>query len=57
VRAAIGADDIEWGRGAAWAFVQAMGLVWYYQRTNPGMSALGRRMHERVTSDPLVRAL
>ena len=32
--------DLEWWRGAAWAFQQAMGLVWYYRETNPGMSAL-----------------
>lgn len=53
MRAALGADDIEWVRGAAWAFVQAMGLVWYYVETNPGMSALGRRMLERIMADPL----
>jgi aminoglycoside phosphotransferase (APT) family kinase protein len=57
MRAALGADDVEWARGAAWAFVQAMGLVWYYVETNPGMSALGRRILERIMSDPVVRAL
>jgi hypothetical protein len=29
LRAALGCDDLEWARGRAWAFAQAMGLVWY----------------------------
>jgi hypothetical protein len=27
-------DDLEWERGKAWAFEQAMGLVWYYAQSN-----------------------
>jgi aminoglycoside phosphotransferase (APT) family kinase protein len=42
----------EWLRGAAWAFAQAMGLVWYYHRTNPSMSALGRTTLQRLIDDP-----
>jgi aminoglycoside phosphotransferase (APT) family kinase protein len=42
--------DLEWERGAAWAFEQAMGLVWYYAETNPAMSYLGRRTLERLTA-------
>jgi len=57
MRRALGSDDLEWARGAAWAFAQAMGLVWYYIESNPGMSALGRRVLERVMGDPLVRSL
>jgi len=57
MRVALGLDDIEWARGAAWAFVQAMGLVAYYVETNPGMSRLGRRMLERILGDPLIRSL
>lgn len=57
IRRTLGVEDAEWGRGAAWAFVQAVGLVAYYAESNPGMSALGRRMLERVMSDPFVRAL
>jgi aminoglycoside phosphotransferase (APT) family kinase protein len=30
VRHQLGSDEVEWKRGAAWAFQQAMGLVWYY---------------------------
>ncbi len=41
-------DDIDWGRGKAWAFQQAMGLVWYYAESNPVMSQLGRRTLRRI---------
>jgi aminoglycoside phosphotransferase (APT) family kinase protein len=41
-------DDLEWERGKAWAFEQAMGLVWYYADSNPAMSQLGRRTLERL---------
>jgi aminoglycoside phosphotransferase (APT) family kinase protein len=41
-------DDVEWERGRAWAFQQAMGLVWYYRLSNPTMSELGRRTLERL---------
>lgn len=48
LRRTLGCDDLEWERGKAWAFEQAMGLVWYYVETNPAMSRLGRRTLERV---------
>jgi aminoglycoside phosphotransferase (APT) family kinase protein len=51
-RAVLGCDDLEWERGRAWAFQQAMGLVWYYVETNPLMSKLGRRTLARITADP-----
>jgi aminoglycoside phosphotransferase (APT) family kinase protein len=44
-------DDLEWERGKAWAFVQALGLVWYYAESNPAMSRMGRRTLERITAD------
>jgi aminoglycoside phosphotransferase (APT) family kinase protein len=44
-------DDLDWERGKAWAFAQAMGLVWYYVESNPTMSRLGRRTLERIVSD------
>ncbi|MCO1661066.1 aminoglycoside phosphotransferase family protein [Pseudonocardia humida] len=47
-RAALGSDDLEWARGRAWAFAQAMGLVWYYARSSPALSRLGRRTLERL---------
>lgn len=37
--------------GAAWAFEQAMGLVWYYEKSNPGMAQLGRRTLARIQED------
>nr|WP_055505426.1 aminoglycoside phosphotransferase family protein [Nonomuraea pusilla] len=44
-------DDVEWERGKAWAFVQAMGCVWYYVETNPVMSRMGRRTLHRILAD------
>lgn len=41
-------DDLEWRRGAAWAFQQSIGLVWYYRETLPSMSALGRSTLARL---------
>jgi aminoglycoside phosphotransferase (APT) family kinase protein len=51
LRAALGSDDLEWERGKAWAFQQAMGLVWYYVESNPPMSLIGRRTLERILAD------
>lgn len=51
LRGALGCDDLEWRRGAAWAFQQAMGLVWYYATSNPAMSRLGRRTLERLLAE------
>jgi aminoglycoside phosphotransferase (APT) family kinase protein len=50
-RADLGCGDLEWERGKAWAFEQAMGLVWYYARSNPEMSRLGRRTLDRLMAD------
>jgi aminoglycoside phosphotransferase (APT) family kinase protein len=51
LRADLGCDDLEWERGKAWAFAQAMGLVWYYVDSNPSMSRLGRRTLDRLLAD------
>jgi aminoglycoside phosphotransferase (APT) family kinase protein len=51
IRADLRCDDLEWERGKAWAFEQAMGLVWYYATSNPPMSRLGRRTLERVVTE------
>ena len=48
LRDALGCDDLEWQRGKAWAFQQAMGLVWYYLDSNPAMSRIGRRTLDRL---------
>ncbi|MFJ7629698.1 aminoglycoside phosphotransferase family protein [Streptomyces sp. NPDC097595] len=47
-RRALGCDDLDWERGRAWAFEQAMGLVWYYAESNPPMSTLGHRTLARI---------
>lgn len=52
VRRHLGSGEAEWQRGAAWAFQQAMGLVWYYRTTNPAMSGLGRSTLSRILDDP-----
>lgn len=51
LRGALHCDDIEWERGKAWAFQQAMGAVWYYVQSNPPMSAMGRRTLQRIVAD------
>lgn len=57
VRDGVGAGDIEWFRGAAWALQQAMGLGWYYEETNAEMSALGLSTVRRLLADAEVGAL
>ena len=49
-RAALNCGDQEWARGQAWAFAQAMGLVWYYRDTNRPMAELGRRTLDRIVA-------
>lgn len=44
-------DDLQWARGKAWAFQQAMGLIWYYAHSNPAMSRTGRRTLSRLHTD------
>ncbi|MDX3312198.1 aminoglycoside phosphotransferase family protein [Streptomyces sp. ME08-AFT2] len=48
LRRTLDCDDLEWERGKAWAFEQAMGVVWYYVESNPTMSAMGRRTLARI---------
>jgi len=52
LREGLDIGSIEWSRGAAWAFQQSMGLVWYYRDSNPEMSMLGRSTLSRILSDP-----
>jgi aminoglycoside phosphotransferase (APT) family kinase protein len=51
LREALRCDDLEWARGAAWAFQQAMGTVWYYADSNPSMSLMGRRTLKRILAE------
>ncbi|WP_460656121.1 aminoglycoside phosphotransferase family protein [Kribbella endophytica] len=48
LRQTLDCDDLEWERGKAWAFQQAMGVVWYYVESNPTMSTMGRRTLDRI---------
>lgn len=48
LRRALGCGDLEWSRGTAWAFAQAMGLVWYYAESCPALSLLGRSTLDRL---------
>ncbi|WP_112246707.1 aminoglycoside phosphotransferase family protein [Kribbella monticola] len=48
LRRDLACDDLEWERGKAWAFQQAMGVVWYYVDTNPTMSRMGRQTLDRI---------
>jgi aminoglycoside phosphotransferase (APT) family kinase protein len=52
LRGDLDCGDLEWERGRAWAFEQAMGLVWYYADSNPAMSRLGRRTLGRILASP-----
>ncbi|WP_248243248.1 phosphotransferase [Microbacterium kunmingense] len=51
-RGALQSSPVEWARGAAWAFIQAIGLVWYYRTTNPAMAALGETTLHRLLTAP-----
>ncbi|MEU7634406.1 aminoglycoside phosphotransferase family protein [Nocardia sp. NPDC049220] len=48
LRRTLRCDDAEWERGKAWAFEQAVGVVWYYVESNPTMSRMGRRTLDRI---------
>jgi aminoglycoside phosphotransferase (APT) family kinase protein len=48
LREQLGDDDLDWQRGMAWAFEQAIGLVWYYAESNPGVAQVGRRTLDRL---------
>ncbi|WP_233512625.1 aminoglycoside phosphotransferase family protein [Micromonospora deserti] len=53
LREDLGCNHLEWERGKAWAFAQAMGVVWYYIESNPAMSRMGQRTLERIMTDEL----
>jgi aminoglycoside phosphotransferase (APT) family kinase protein len=54
LRTGLSCGDAEWARGQAWAFEQSMGLVWFYEKTNPVMAGIGRRTLRRILADPVV---
>lgn len=51
LRQELSCSDLQWARGRAWAFEQAMGVFWYYQRTNPPMAEMGRTTLSRLLGD------
>ena len=51
LRERLACDDLDWQRGKAWAFEQAMGVVWYYVDSNPAMTQMGRRTLDRIMAD------
>jgi hypothetical protein len=51
LRERLACDDLEWQRGKAWAFEQAMGAVWYYVDSNPAMSNMGQRTLAHIMAD------
>ena len=57
LRAVVETDAATWLRGAGWAFQQAAGLGWYYERSNPSMSALGCSTMRRLLMDDELRRL
>ena len=48
IRRDLDCSDLQWERGRAWAFQQAAGAYWYYQRSNPTMADMGRTTLERL---------
>lgn len=44
-------DNLDRERGRAWAFVQAVGQVWYYVNSNPTMRRAGRRTLDRILAN------
>ena len=51
LREVVGSDDLEWARGKAWAFEQALGAVWYYLDSNRPMVELGAWTLRRIVED------
>jgi len=53
MRLALGCSDLQWERGAAWAFEQAIGAYWYYRESNLAMADMGRTTLERLVNSYL----
>ena len=50
----LGCGDIEWERGKAWAFEQAMGAAWYYVDSNRPVHQMGMRTLARILAESCV---
>lgn len=53
LREDLACDDLQWQRGKAWAFQQAIGAAWYYRETNLAMSHMGQVTLSRLMADGL----
>jgi aminoglycoside phosphotransferase (APT) family kinase protein len=51
LRLDLGCDELDWARGRAWAFQQAMGALWYYTDSNPAMARMAGRTLDRILAD------
>ena len=51
LRKDLGCGDLEWQRGKAWAFEQAMGVAWYYRESNAAMHRMGVTTLSRLLED------
>ena len=51
LRVELSCPDLQWERGKAWAFEQAMGAYWYYLDTNPPMAHMGRTTLARLLGE------
>jgi len=51
LRRGLRCSDLEWERGRAWAFEQAMGAYWYYLDSNPAMSLMGKTTLGRILEE------
>ena len=49
--------DEEWIKGAAWALIQSVGLVKYYEITNPEMSLMGISTINRILESEEISTL
>jgi len=54
LRGDLACGDLEWERGKAWAFEQAIGAAWYYADTKPAMSLMGQLTLQRIVADSSV---
>ncbi len=48
LRRDLGCSELQWERGSAWAFQQAVGAYWYYRYSNQTMADMGRTTLERL---------
>lgn len=53
LREDLACDDLQWQRGKAWAFQQAIGAAWYYRESNLAMSQMGQVTLSRLMADGL----